>query len=63
VKINLIFYPPAETRFPCALWLVNQWQIQRGGNGGGAPPIGSHFCSKSRFFPRKRHIFRCAHLR
>jgi len=33
------------------------------GGGGGGRPYWLIFLSKSRFFPCKRHTFRCAHLR
>ena len=33
------------------------------GGGGGRPALLAHIFFKSRFFPCKTHIFRCAHLR
>jgi len=48
-----------------AVVVVGLSGIFKGGAGrwGRPPPIGSYFfSSKSRFFPCKRHILRCAHL-
>ena len=51
----------AETR-PCNSLPLAVADLKGGGSGGGRP-LWLIFFSKSRFFPCKRHIFRCAHLR